>query len=75
MKREFTAVYQRRGKWYVAWVEEVPGVNTQGRTKQEAKENLGEAIKLVLSANKKLLSRELGRTKLQRESLEVALPA
>jgi len=47
-QREFTAVYQKRGKWTIAWVEEVPGVNTQGRTFKEAKENLLEALALVL---------------------------
>jgi len=28
MEREFTAVFEKRGRWYVAYVEEVPGVNT-----------------------------------------------
>jgi predicted RNase H-like HicB family nuclease len=32
MEREFTAVIEKRGRWYVAFVEEIPGVNTQGRT-------------------------------------------
>jgi hypothetical protein len=38
MKREFTSVIEKRGKWYVDYVEEIPGVNTQGRTslKQDA---------------------------------------
>lgn len=53
-KREFTAVYQKRDKWFVAWIEEIPGVNTQGRTKKEARENLKEALVLILEANKKL---------------------
>ena len=48
MEREFTAVYQKKGKWVIAWVEEIPGVNTQGRTKKEAKENLKEALQLIL---------------------------
>lgn len=54
MEREFTAVFQRRGKWYVAYVEEMPGVNTQGRTLKEARENLEEALSLILEANRKL---------------------
>lgn len=53
-ERQFTAVYQKRGRWYVAYVEEIPGVNTQGRTLKEARENLQEALELVLEANKEL---------------------
>jgi hypothetical protein len=40
MEREFTAVIQKRGRWYVAYVEEIPGVNTQGRTLGEARRDL-----------------------------------
>ncbi len=43
----FTKVYKKRGKWYLAWVEGVPGVNTQGKTLIEAKRNLKEALALV----------------------------
>ncbi len=44
----FTAVYQKQGKWFLGWVEEIPGVNTQGKTLKEAKENLKEALTLVV---------------------------
>jgi len=54
MQREFTAVIQKRGRWYVAYVEEVPGVNTQGRTLAEARRNLREALRLILEANRQL---------------------
>ena len=53
-KRQFTAVYQKRGNRYIAWIEEIPGVNTQGRTKAEAKENLREAFSLILDENRRL---------------------
>lgn len=46
--RTFTAVYQRSGNWWAAWVEELPGANTQGATIEEARENLREAIALML---------------------------
>ena len=39
MIKKFTAVYKKTGKWYSAWVEEVPGANTQGKTLKEAKAN------------------------------------
>lgn len=49
--REFTAVYQKEGTWITAWIEEVPGVNTQARTMKEAKKNLHEALLMVLEHN------------------------
>ncbi len=48
INREFPAVYKKHGKWILAWIEEVPGANTQGKTKKEARENLKEALGLVL---------------------------
>ncbi len=54
MVGQFTAVYLKRGRWYVAYVEEIPGVNTQGRTLKEAKRNLREALGMVLAANRTL---------------------
>ena len=54
MLREFTAVFERRGRWYVAYVEEIPGVNTQGRTMAEARRNLREALQLILETNRQL---------------------
>jgi len=54
MDREFTAVIQKKGRWYIAWVEEIPGVNTQGRTLAEARRNLKEALQLILETNRRL---------------------
>jgi len=59
MVREFTAVYKKTGKWYLGWVEEIPGANTQGKTLKEAKENLKEAILLILETNKLLNKKEM----------------
>lgn len=50
----FTAVYQKREKWYIGFVEEIPGVNTQGKTLAEVKRNLKEALGLVLKTNRDL---------------------
>jgi predicted RNase H-like HicB family nuclease len=58
MERQFTAIIEKRGKWYVATVEEIPGVNTHGRTLAEARRNLKEALHLVLEANRELGARE-----------------
>ena len=56
---KLTAVYQKFPKGYVAFVEELPGANTQGKTLAEAKRNLIEAVDLVLEANRKLTEESL----------------
>ncbi len=45
---KFTANFKKVGRQYAGWVEEVPGVNTQGKTLAETRENLKEALFLVL---------------------------
>ncbi len=72
-KRDFTAVYAKQGRWIVAWIEELPGVNTQGRTQKEAKENLRDALSLVLAENKKLSAIKLYDTEVRREHMSVAV--
>lgn len=52
MIQQFTAVYKKHGKWFLGWVEEIPGVNTQGRTLKEAKVNLKEALSLIIEVNR-----------------------
>jgi predicted RNase H-like HicB family nuclease len=50
---EFTAVFEpQEDGWIVAYVAEVPGANTQGRTMEEARENLIEALQLVLECQR-----------------------
>jgi len=73
VKREFTAVYQKRGNRYIAWVEEIPGVNTQGETKKEVKENLKEALFLILDANRKIAAKQHSGL-MFREPLRIATP-
>ena len=53
--RQFTAIYKKLGKWYVGWIEEIPGANTQGKTLKEVKENLKEALALILETNKTII--------------------
>lgn len=43
-----TAIYHQSGGWWAAWVEDLPGANTQGRTLEEARENVREAAQLML---------------------------
>lgn len=47
MSNTFTAILERDGDWYVAYCPEVPGANGQGRSKQEARGSLAEAIELI----------------------------
>jgi len=48
MRNKFTAILERDGDWYVTYCPEIPGANGQGRTKDEARANLAEAIALIL---------------------------
>jgi predicted RNase H-like HicB family nuclease len=48
MRNEFTAVYEHDGNWVIAYCPEVPGANGQGRSKEEARSSLADAIALIL---------------------------
>jgi predicted RNase H-like HicB family nuclease len=58
---------------YVAFVEELPGANTQGATIEEARTNLEEAVAMVLEANRELSEQSLAGAEVIREPL--ILPA
>ena len=49
---DYTAVIQRDGAWWIGWVEEIPGVNSQGRTRDELIENLQSALEEALAMNR-----------------------
>jgi predicted RNase H-like HicB family nuclease len=48
MRNEFTAIIERDGGWYIAYCPEISGANGQGHTLEECRENLAEAIALIL---------------------------
>jgi predicted RNase H-like HicB family nuclease len=52
MQIKFTAVFKKVPEGYIGFVEELPGANTHGTTLEETRNNLGEAIQLVLEANR-----------------------
>ncbi len=54
MENRFTAVFEKHDKWWVAYVEELPRAHTQGATLEEARENLKEAVQLVLECNREI---------------------
>ena len=66
---KLTAVYMKVPEGYVAFVEELPGANTQGETLEEARTNLHEAIFMVLEANRELSEQSLQGEEVIRETL------
>ena len=67
---ELTAVFREAPEGgYVAFVEELPGANTQGETLDEARANLREAVELVLEANRALAEEDLAGVAVIRERL------
>ncbi len=52
MGPKYSAIIQQHGEWWVGWVEEVPGVNSQGKTREELVENLRDALEEALELNR-----------------------
>ena len=69
MTVELTAVYREVPEGFIAFVEELPGANTQGATLEEARENLREAVALVLEANRAVAEEDLAGAHVIREPL------
>ncbi len=59
MKEILTAVFEKSPQGYIGYVEELPGANTQGKSLEEAKENLIEAVQLVIQANRQLAEEDI----------------
>ncbi len=69
MELKLTSVFRKVPEGYIAFVEALPGANTQGATLEEARENLKEAVELVLEANRILAEEELTEKDLIRETM------
>lgn len=67
-----TAVFQKVPEGYIGYVEELPGANTQGETLEETRENLKEAVELVLEANRELARESEIGAEIIREPLALA---
>lgn len=67
----FTAVFRKVPEGYIGFAEELPGANTQGATLEETRENLREAVSLVLEANRSLIEADIKGGEVIRESLEL----
>ena len=71
MQLQFTAVYKKVKEGYVAFVEELPGANTQGATLEEARSNLQEAVQMILEANRELSEEQIKGSEVIREPLRL----
>ena len=71
MDNNFTAVFEQDGGWWIGYVEELPGANTQGQTLDEARENLKEAVALILEANRELAERQIAGKNVVKEEILV----
>lgn len=72
MELALTAVFKKVPEGYIAFVEELSGANTQGGTLEEARENLREAVELVLDANRTLAREVAAEGEVIREPLKIA---
>lgn len=70
----WTAVFMPIPEGYIGFVEELPGANTQGATLDEARENLQEAVQMVLEANKELAERSIVGKVFSREPFDLPTP-
>ena len=68
---KLTAIYMKVPEGYIAFIEELPGANTQGATMEEARENLREAVELVLEANRAMVVESMEGTAFIREAFEL----
>ena len=68
---QLTAVYMPVPEGYIGFVEELPGANTQGATMDEVRENLKEAVQLVLDANRELAEQSLVGQNVSREPFDL----
>ena len=68
----FPAVFMSVPEGYIGFVEEIPGANSQGETLDEVRENLREAVHLVLEANRELAEQALVGKEVEREPFELA---
>jgi predicted RNase H-like HicB family nuclease len=69
---KITAVFEPVAEGgYVAYIEEIPGINTQGETLDEARENLREALELVLEVRREVAEEELAGRSVIRESIQL----
>ena len=77
MEMTLTAVYEQvpksEGDGYVAYVEELPGAISEGDTLEEARENLRDAVELLLEANRELAGKRISGKNITREKIKISV--
>ena len=74
MEKKFTGIFEKRGDLWIAYVEELPGANTQGNTLEEARENLKDAIRLIIEANRELTKEDTDKAeKIIKEEVRISI--
>jgi len=68
---KLAAIFENVGEWWLGYVEELPGANTQGKTLDEARENLREAVQLIIEVNRELLMEQIAGHEIIREPFVV----
>jgi predicted RNase H-like HicB family nuclease len=71
---KLTAVFMAVPEGYIGFVEELPGANTLGETLEEARENLREAVQMVLDANRELAAKAIAGHMVSREPFDLTSP-
>ena len=67
MERTFEATIEKRDRWYIGWVDVVPGAFSQGKTIKEVQENLKEAVQLILESQQELRAKGIAGKILKRK--------
>ena len=67
MEQTFEATIEKRNKWYIGWVDAVPGAFSQGKTVEEVEENLKEAVQLILETQREMRDKGSGGKVLKRK--------
>ncbi|MEK7449466.1 MAG: type II toxin-antitoxin system HicB family antitoxin [Planctomycetota bacterium] len=71
MRNRFTALIEKHDDWYIGYVEEIPGINTQGKTLAETRENLKEALKLIIETNRAIAEKGINSKNIIKENISV----
>jgi hypothetical protein len=62
MSFSFTAIVKQEGEWWIGWIEEVPGVNCQERTRDGLEETLRVTLTEILKLNRERARRDAGES-------------
>ncbi|MGE3726986.1 MAG: type II toxin-antitoxin system HicB family antitoxin [Candidatus Sericytochromatia bacterium] len=73
MEHTFSGIFEEIDGYFMAWIEELPGANAQGKTIEEARTNLIEAAQLILETNRDLAEQGLIGRSVIREKVLVTL--